>query len=100
MELGIVVLSTGRMIQVTNMQLKYWENRENERANAERESELRRSHMVSEAETERSNLAKEKETSRSNRVNELIKMGELLNKIISSKEKAGMDGLKLIGTLL
>lgn len=85
---------------MTNMQLKYWENRENERANAERESELRRSHMVSEKETERSNLAKEKETSRSNRVNELIKMGELLNKVISSKEKAGLDGLKLIGTLL
>lgn len=100
MGLGIAVLSTGRMIQVTNMQLKYWENRENERANAERESELRRSHMVSEAETERSNLAKEKETGRSNRVNELIKIGELLNKIISSKEKAGIDGLKLIGTLL
>lgn len=85
---------------MTNMQLKYWENRENERANVERESELRRSHTVSEAETARSNLAREKETSRTNRVNELIKMGELLNKVVSSKEKAGIDSLKLIGTLL
>lgn len=57
---------------MTNNQLTYWKNKEDERAHRASETETNRSNLAREFETNRSNVAKERETHRSNLMNEFF----------------------------
>lgn len=65
---------------MTANQLAYLNLMEQQRKRISELAETRRSNLAKEAETNRSNLAKEKETNRANTMNEVVKIGELVNK--------------------